>query len=187
MRLSLPSLLVAAAIAVVPGAPAAAQKPAGHPLVFVADVVGPAPLQQDAAALTTALCGALAKDPRIEVLCAPDVKQIMSFAAMGALTGGSSPAVDSLERRLAAVTWVVNGTLTQQPDGFGFVVAAGARLPDGGGGTPSFESASVRLEESVKGKSTRLVERLPELSTKVLKPLLAPTTTTTTAPPEPLK
>lgn len=164
-----------------------AQTPAGRPLVFVADVAAADALQQDAAALTMALCGALAKDPRVEVICAPDVKEIMRFAVMGALTGASSPAADSLERRLAAVAWVVNGTLIQQPDGLGLVVAAGARTLDDGGVTPVFEAPSARLEESVKSqRSTRLMERLPELSTKLLKPLLVPTTTKT-APPELLK
>lgn len=180
-----PALLVLAALCAV--VPAAAQKPE-RPLVFVADLSATAGLQQDAAALTTALCGLLAKDPRIEVLCAPDVKQIMSFAAMGSLTGAPSPAIDTLERRLAAVKYVVNGSLAQRDgDAFVLVVSAGTRVADGGGGTPTFETASVRLEEAAKGKSTRLIERLPELAARLTKPLLAPATTSTTAPPEPLK
>jgi len=182
MRLALLALL-AGVFAV---GPAAAQKPGDRPLVFVADLSAPVPLAQDAAALTTSLCGALAKDPRVEVLCAPDVKQILSFAAMGSLTGAPSPAVESLERRLAAVKFVVNGTLAQSQDTFTLVVAAGSRVADGGGGTPTFETASVRLEEVAKGRSIRLSERLPELSARLVKPLLAPTTSTT-LPPEPLK
>jgi hypothetical protein len=167
--------------------PAMAQS-SGRPLVFVADVAAPSGLQADAASLTTALCGVLAKDVRVEVLCAPDVKQIMGFAAMGALTGGSSPAVDALERRLAAVTVVVSGTLAQKDtDTFTFVVAAGPRAADGGAQTPAFETPTVRLEETAKGKSGRLLERLPELSARLLKPFVTRPSTSTSAPPEPLK
>lgn len=183
-----PALLVLLA-AVASGAPAVAQKPATRPIVFVRDIGAPAGLQPDAASLTTALCGLIAKDPRVDVLCAPDVKQIMGFAAMGALTGASTPAVDALERRLAAVTVVVSGSLApRDADTIALVVSAGPRSASGDALSPAFEAASVKLEEAVKGKSSRLLERLPELSARVLKPFLTPApSTSTTAPPEPLK
>jgi hypothetical protein len=158
-----------------------------RPLIFVADLAAPAHLTQDAAALTTSLCAMLARDPRIEVLCAPDVKQILDFAAMGALTGAPSPAVERLERRLAAVKFVVNGHLTSHEGGAAVVVAGGLRRADGGDfSLPILDSVSVRLEAAANGKSTRLSERLSDLSARLVTSLLAPATSAT-LPPEPLK
>jgi hypothetical protein len=182
-------VLLVLSVVVASAAPAVAQKPAARPLVFVRDIEAPAGLRPDAASLTTALCGLIAKDPRVEVLCAPDVKQIMDFAAMGALTGAGTPAVDALERRLAAVTVVVSGSLAQRDaDTIALVVSAGPRSAGGDALTPAFGAPAIKVEEAVKGKSSRLLERLPELSARVLKPLLTPTpTSSSTAPPEPLK
>jgi hypothetical protein len=168
---------------------AAAQTEGGQrPLVFVTDVSATTPaLQQDAAALTTSLCGALARDKRIEVMCAPDVRQILEFAAMGSLTGGASPAVESLERRMGTVAFVVAGTLTaKEKDTFVLVVGAGPRSPSSDPSMPAFEKPTVRFEEVGMGKSTRLLDRLPELAVRLMRPLLAPASTAT-QPPEPLK
>jgi hypothetical protein len=180
MRLALLALLAGMFVV----GPAAAQT---RPLIFVADLAAPAPLAQDAAALTTSLCALLARDSRVEVLCAPDVKQILDFAAMGALTGAPGPAVESLERRLAAVKFVVNGHLTQHEAGAAVVVSGGPRRADSGDGSlPIFDIVSVRLEAAAKGKNTRLGERLSELSTRLVTSLLAPGTSVS-LPPEPLK
>jgi len=161
---------------------------AQRPLVFVTDISAATPaLQQDAAALTTSLCGALAPDKRIEVMCAPDVRQILEFAAMGSLTGGASPAVESLERRLETVAFVVAGTLTaKEKDTFALVVGAGPRSPSSDVSMPAFEKPTVRFEEVGMGKSTRLLDRLPELAVRLVRPLLAPASVAT-PPPEPLK
>lgn len=168
-------------------------QPVTRPIVFVADIQAATPaVTQDAAAVTTSLCGLLAKDPRVEVLCAPDVKQIMSFAAMGSLTGAPSPAVEVLEKRLAAVKFVVSGTVVQKDDAWILVVSSGAASAQADATTPAFETAVVRLEETAKGKSSRLLERLPEMTVRLLKPLLTPTTpapstSAATLPPAPLK
>ena len=180
MRLALLALLAGTFVA----GPAAAQT---RPLIFVADLAAPAPLSQDAAALTTSLCAMLARDSRVEVLCAPDVKQILHFAAMGAITGAPGPAVESLERRLAAVKFVVNGHLTQHETGAAVVVAGGPRRADDGDGSlPILDTVSVRLEAAANGKSTRISERLADLSARLVTSLLAPSTPVS-LPPEPLK
>jgi hypothetical protein len=170
-----------------------------RPLVYVADVTPAVPgLQQDAGALTTALCGAMARDKRVEVMCAPDVRQILEFAALSSLTGGSSPAVEALESRLAAVAFVVSGGLSRKeaksPGGkdvtgqsaFVLVVAGGPKNPDGDASAPAFDKPTVRLEEVGIGPSTSLLERLPELTTRLLRTLLTPSAGAM-APPEPLK
>ncbi len=171
----------------------------GRPLVYVADVAPAAPgLQQDAAALTTALCGAMARDKRVEVMCAPDVRQILEFAAMSSLTGGSSPAVEALERRLAAVAFIVSSTLSRKDaaspvhkdvtgqSAFVLVVAGGPKNPDGDASAPAFDKPTVRLEEVGIGQSTSLLGRLPELTTRLLRSLLTPSAGPM-PPPEPLK
>lgn len=170
-----------------------------RPLLYVADVTPAAPgLQQDAAALTMALCGTMARDKRVEVMCAPDVRQILEFAAMSSLTGGSSPAGEALERRLAAVAFIVSGSLSRKEEkspgrkdvaeqsAFVLVVAGGPKNPDGDPSVPAFDKPTVRFEEVGIGQSTSLLGRLPELTTRLLGTLLTPSAGTM-APPEPLK
>jgi len=182
--------IVVATIAVLAALPTLAQSE--RPLVYVADVEPASPkLAQEAAALTTSLCGAVAKEKRVEVLCAPDVKQILSFAAMGSMAGAANPAATSLQTRMATIGYVVTGTLTStkkdKDDVFTLVIAAGKKAEEADALTPYVEAATIRLEEQSVGKSTRLLDRLPEISGRVMKALLAPPPTTTPPPPEPLK
>jgi len=167
---------------------AAAQAPvaADRPLIFVADIA-PAPgLDADASSLTSALCGAIAKDKRFDVLCAPDVRQILGFAAMSSATGAASPAVEKLQSRLESVDFVVNGTLNPRArDELALVVVAGPRAADSDASAPFTDKVVVKLEEIAPGKSSRLLDRLPDVAARIGKALQL-TTTTTTAPPAPL-
>src|SRR6185437_10779686 len=70
-------------------------------LIFVDDVQAiDKSLAPDANALTTALCAALGKEKRADVMCAPDVKQILNFAATAAMVGteGKGPGAAVQER-----------------------------------------------------------------------------------------
>ncbi len=177
------------------GAPSSGAPSSGaRPLVYVTDITAPTPaLAKDAAAITTSLCGMIAKDTRVEVLCAPDVKQILSFAAMGALAGTDNPATRSLTQRMEKVDHVVGGTLTSATkDGvtvYTLVVSAGKNAEGADAMTPYFDTAIVRFEETSTGKSNPLLARLPELVQRTIKALLAPLVppaTPPTTPPEPL-
>jgi hypothetical protein len=140
----------------------------------------------------------MARDKRVEVMCAPDVRQILEFAAMSSLTGGSSPVVEALERRLAAVAFIISSALSRKDaastvrkdaagqSAFVLVVAGGPKSPDGDPSTPAFDKPTVRFEEVGIGNSTSLLDRLPELSTRLLRPLLTPSAGSM-PPPEPLK
>lgn len=166
---------------------AVAQVPvADRPLVFVADVTAAPGLEADASSLTSSLCGAVARDKRFDVLCAPDVRQILGFAAMSSATGAASPAVEKLQSRLEHVDYVVNGTLNQRAkDELVFVVVAGPRAADADASAPYTDKVLVKLEEVGTGKSARLLDRLPEIATRIGGALL-PASPSTTAPPAPL-
>jgi hypothetical protein len=80
-------------------------------LVYVDDVqVADKALGADANALTTALCAALGKEKRIDVLCAPDVKQILSFAATAAMVGTTGGPGDAVQARLERTRHVVSAS-----------------------------------------------------------------------------
>jgi hypothetical protein len=178
-------LVVACAFASLAALSANAQS-GDKPVVFVTDITGTTPpLMQAGSALTTSLCGQMAKDKRIEVLCAPDVKQIMGFAAMGALTGASSPAVTSLEDRLAKVSWVVSGVLSPNGKDFSLVLSTGPRAADADPHAPAFEKATLRLEEVASGSTARLMDRLPEMASRLAKATV-PAPVEATQPPKPL-
>jgi hypothetical protein len=158
-----------------------------RPLVFVADVSAPPTLKAEAALWTTALCGALNEDRRVEVLCAPDVRQILDFAALGSLSGNEGPAATALEGRLAAVRIVVTGSLATKAQGaLTFVVAAGPRARTGAGDLPVFEVPTIRVQETVGATTTKPTQQLKALTAKVLQSFLAPKTDMS-SPPEPLK
>jgi len=167
---------------------AVAQAPvADRPLVFVGDVVAGPGLDGDAASLTSALCGAVAKDKRLDVLCAPDVRQILGFAAMSSATGAVSPAVEKLQARLGSIDYVVNGTLNPRAkDESVLVVVVGPIAEDADASSPYADKVLLKLEEVATGKSGRLLDRLPEITTRIGKAVLPTTSTTTTAPPAPL-
>ncbi len=171
--------------AVVASSAAAAQSGESRPVVFVTDISGETPeLSQAGAAITTSLCGQLAKDKRIEVLCAPDVKQIMGFAAMGALTGGASPALSALEGRLAKVSFVVTGAISAKGKDYTLVLSTGPRAPEADPNSPAFEKPILRLEEAASGSTARLMERLPEMAARLAK--AAAPSKEATEPPKPL-
>jgi len=94
---------VALWMVVVLGVPVGAARAEAPVLVYVNEFTVQDPkLASDAGALTSALCAALARDKRVDVLCAPDVRQLLSFAAASSMMGSTSPATENLERRAAA-------------------------------------------------------------------------------------
>jgi hypothetical protein len=160
---------------------------AARPLVFVTDVRAAPALKAEAELWTTALCAALSQDRRVEVLCAPDVRQILDYAAMGSLSGNEGPAAAALDGRLAAVRIVVTGNLVMKAPGtLALVVAAGPRALAGAGDLPVFEVPTVRVQETVGATTTKPTQQLAALTAKVLHSFLAPKTDLS-SPPEPLK
>jgi hypothetical protein len=138
-------------------------------------------LAQDAQALTTSLCAALSKDKRLDVMCGPDVKQILSFAATSAMIGtGSSPA-NAVEERLNKAKHVVQGTLRKEGANVLLVVKGGPRA-DAASSTSMFTEKPVVALEEKADKTQKLLDRLPALAQKLGGALLAPPS----PPPAPL-
>lgn len=159
---------------------ARAQTPPAKKTVFVADLVADAALSADATALTSSLCGLLAKDKTIDVLCAPDVRQIMGFAAMSSATGGVSPTVEKLQARLEAVDFVVAGKVQPRQKEFVLVVGIGPRA-EGADATSPYAESSLASVEVVGPGAGKLLDQLPEVTRRLLTPLKAPL-----PPPAPL-
>lgn len=184
-------VVVSALVAVVAVCGSSAHaEPVKRPLVFVADIAPTAGLEADAAAVTASLCSALAKDKRLDVLCAPDIRQILSFAAMST-TAGANPATSKLEARLESLDYVVTGTISARgKEEIALVVAVGPRDPDGDFMAPSTTKPLVKIEEVAAGKAHRLLDRLADIASRLTQPMLATsaaqTTAPTTAPPAPL-
>jgi hypothetical protein len=160
-------------------------------LVYVDDVVTDNPkLKNEVGALTSALCGAVAKDKRLDVLCAPDVKQILGFAAASSMIGTASPAVDSVQRRLEKVKFVISGTLVMRNADVVLTVQAGPTA-EGADATALFsDKPIVKVEEATPAAKMKLLDQLPNVAGRVIKGLLAPAPTTPPAPlapPAPLK
>lgn len=159
-------------------------------LVYVDDVVPADPkVKQEAAALTSALCGALAKDKRLDVMCAPDVKQILGFAAASSMIGTTSPAVENVQKRLESVKFVVAASLAPRaPSDIVFTVQAGPKADNAEASALFSDNAVVKVEEVSPAKQMKLLEKLPDVSSRIIKGILAPAASTSTnAPPAPLK
>jgi hypothetical protein len=159
---------------------ARAQTPPEKKTVFVADLVADAGRSADATALTSSLCGLLAKDKTIDVLCAPDVRQIMGFAAMSSATGGVSPTVEKLQARLETVDFVVAGTVQPRQKDLALVVSLGPRA-DGADAAAPYAESSLTSVEVVGPGAGKLLDQLPEVARRLLVPLKAPL-----PPPAPL-
>lgn len=158
-------------------------------LIYVDDVVpSDAKVKQEAAALTSALCGALAKDKRLDVMCAPDVKQILGFAAASSMIGTTSPAVENVQKRLESVKFVVAASLAPRGSDIVLTVQAGPKAENAEASALFSETAVVKVEEVSPAKQMKLLEKLPDVSSRIIKGILAPATTTTNPPPPaPLK
>jgi hypothetical protein len=147
----------------------------GPVAVYVNEVaVDDAKLAGEAGALTSALCAALSKDKRVDVLCAPDVRQLLSFAATSSMMGMAPPATESLERRAAATRFVFSSRLVVDNDGALLTTTVGPRA-DGADLSSMFANGSVATaQEKVRGKSLALLDRLPVIAQRLLASALAP-------------
>ena len=164
-------------------------------LVYVNDVAAAdAALAGDAAALTSALCAALAKDKRVDVLCAPDVKQLLAFAASSSMLGASNPATESLQRRIDGTRFVVSARLATDKGATTLTTAIGVK--DGGADLGAM-SASTPLkveEDTVSTRAMTMLERVPRVARRLVDAALAPTSLSSpasaqmefTPPPSPL-
>jgi hypothetical protein len=186
-------LNLAAAVVLFGALPALAQAPqaaapgtaGGRPLVvFVGDVQAQPPLAGDAATMTSSLCDLIGRDKRVEVICAADVRQIMSFGAAGAMLGGVSSAVDKLEERLQKTDAVVDARLVRQGEVNLLLVQGGPTLSGSSAVSMAMERAVVRLE--TKGKTSEaIIGRLPDVAARVVAGLVAPVVQKAPPPPPP--
>jgi hypothetical protein len=173
------------AFALVAG-PARAQLPTtGALLVYVTDVEAREKLAADASALTAGLCAALAKDKRIEVLCAPDVKQLLGFAATTSMLGTGNPATEKLQGRIDATRFVVSGKLTLEKDTFTFTTAIGDKGEGADFGGMFASSTLQSATEKATGKPSALLAKLPSMARALVDKVASPTPAPAT-PPAPL-
>jgi hypothetical protein len=178
--------LLALAFLFGPASSAAAAPPV---TVYVADVAVDDPaLAADAKAVGSSLCSALARDKRVDVLCAADVKQLMSFAASSSLLGVDSPATSAIERRLQSARFVVLSRLAREATGVHLTVTLGPQGAASGAAATNGASPVVTVDERSSGAAVALLERLPALCRRLVEATFAPQSAdpTVALPPPPL-
>lgn len=181
-------LLAIGWLAALGAAPAAAQgKPAERLLVYVDDVTAAdKSLASDATALTSALCAALGKERRLDVMCAPDIRQIMGFAATAAMVGTSNGSSNAVTERLDKTQLVVSAALRKDGAALVLVVKAGSKAADASADALYVDRVVVALEQRADAPK-KLHDALPALGAKVAEGLLKPAAPAApTPPPAPL-
>ena len=160
----------------------AADKSDDRVLIYVDDVQ-PADKStaSDATALTTALCAALGKDKRVDVLCAPDVKQILNFAATAAMVGTSGRTGGAIQDRLDRTKHVVSSTFKKDGATYIFVVKAGPKAADAQAAAPYSDKPVIALEERADSQR-KILDKLPALASQVTAKLLPSSTPPPPAP-----
>ena len=134
-----------------------------------------------------ALCAALGQDKRVDVLCAPDVKQILSFAATAAMIGtqsgpGGGPG-NAIQERLERTKHVVSSTFNKVGGKFILVVRAGPKAADAQAAALYSDKPIIALEEKAD-QQRALLDRLSAMAPKITGALFAPSSPS--APPAPL-
>ncbi|MCC7072380.1 MAG: hypothetical protein IT383_13710 [Deltaproteobacteria bacterium] len=187
MRTALPVLLLLS-LGVLLAARANAQPAAAPPartLVYVDDVTAADPaLAPDATALTSTLCAALAKDRRLDVMCAPDVRQILAFAATAAMVGTGSGPTGPMMERLNKTQLMVSGVFRKEGAGFVFVVKGGKKSDSSTPEVMEIDRALVALEQRA-GVQRALLDALPALAARIADGLLKPAAPPSTPAPPP--
>jgi hypothetical protein len=182
-------VIVAAALALSLLAPAANKAPASddRTLIYVDDVV-PADktLSSDANALTTSLCAALSKDKRLDVLCAPDVKQILSFAATAAMVGTNGGPGSAIQQRMEKTKIVVSSTFKKASGKYVLVLKAGPKAAEAQATAMFTDKPIIALEES-GDQQKQILDKMDSLASKLSGAVFAGSSAaSTTAPPAPL-
>ena len=183
MTRGLPATLAAALLATVSALPAAAVGPV---TVYIQDIHGPdndKTLEADAAALTGALCSALAKGKRVDVLCAPDMRQLMSFSAAGMMAGGTNDTASTVQSRVQGAAHVVMGALHRDAKG---VILDVKVCPQADGVLDeAICNDAARIQREQQPTARALLERIPALAER-LASLALPLAIAPGPPPAPL-
>lgn len=156
-------------------------------LVFVDDVApADATLGSDATALTAGLCAAIAKDKRLDVMCAPDVRQILTFAATAAMIGTTNSPGNAVTDRLDRTQLVVSAALRKEGGAWVLVVKGGPKAADARPEAMYADQVKVALEQRADAQK-KLLDAMPGLAARIIDGMLKPSSAPApTAPPAPL-
>ena len=125
--------------------------------VFVEDVGVEKGIDMDSKALTSSLCASLMKQKGVEVICAPDVRQLLDFQSQLALIG-KSPAISKIEQQIETTPWVISAEVVRDAKRVKMIVGLHEKGPSEG----VFATAGKRVafvEERV-GKASKLLGRV---------------------------
>ena len=133
-------------------------------------------IKADAASMTSPLCLEIDKSPDLEVSCAPDIQQMLSFSATAGLVGGGGAGMPSaLAKRLESVSVIVVPKLKRSSKGF-YVVAELFHRAQGFGGqvmNPGEPIGRVLLKTG-KTSVAVVLARMPSLGESVAAKILTP-------------
>lgn len=154
-------------------------------LVYVDNILASDPsLAADATGLTMSLCTELGKDKRIDVLCAPDVAQVLSFAATASMIGASGGAGGAIQDRLQRTRHVVSGALRKDGANVVLVVKGGPKAPDADLTALYSDKPLVAVEQKAEHQR-KLPAQLPAVAARVVAALLKPAAAAAPPPPPP--
>lgn len=140
-------------------------------------------VKTDGGVLGTSFCVELAKDPSLDVVCQSDISQLLTFAAQQALNGRSGGA-QTVMRRLADVTHIVDGRVVQGKHGLilELKVSENVNRGDSESGPIAGDPIAQLKHKGIKGGISGVMDRFPALA-KRTGAMLAPKASGVAAPP----
>jgi hypothetical protein len=170
--------------------PALAQKKADDRVLIYVDDVQPADksLAADATALTTSLCAALSKDKRLDVMCAPDVKQILNFAATASMIGTQGGAGGAVTDRLDRTNQVVSATLRKEGGQFVLTMKIGPKAADAQATALYSDKPALALEERAD-QQKKILDKLSASAAKMSESIFktSASAAVSSSPPAPME
>jgi hypothetical protein len=129
--------------------------------VFVEDVGVEKGIDMDSKALTSSLCASLMKQKGVEVICAPDVRQLLDFQSQLALIG-KSPAISKIESQIEATPWVIAAEVVRDEKRIKMVVGLHEKGPSEG----IFATAGKRVAVVAErvSKASALLKRVDSVA-----------------------
>jgi hypothetical protein len=143
-------------------------------MLYVENVNVVAPIKEDGSLLSITLCAELSKSAKHSVVCEPDLKQMMDFAALNTIIGNGNKKLNNLENTLANVNVLVFSELRNGKFGYILYLEVAERDPSMEGATLLPKKVLGRYKiKGIKRDTKSVLQALERLSPRIAT-LLAP-------------
>ena len=158
-------------------------------LVYVEDFEVRKPVKPQGGSLAGILCNQMSKNKNLEIMCAPDVQQMLQFAALSGSVGNQSNPQLAIEDRMGKVEVVVKGSIRKGKYGLILLVEVFERDKKFAGTvvTPGRKLGAIE-RKGIKGGTQAVMDKLPALAPRIAAMARGEATgSKKSAPPPPLK